>query len=63
MPKFRSTRRHSLAILARPVVLIAALAFGGIPPQAQQGPIQGTVLESVDLPGLPPEPQTLRRRT
>jgi hypothetical protein len=34
--------------------LIAALAFGGIPAQAQQGPIQATVLESVDLPGLPP---------
>ena len=60
MPKFRSTRRHSLATLARPVVLIAALAFGGIPAQAQQGPIQATVLQSVDLPGLPPGPQTFR---
>ena len=28
MPKFGSNRRHSLATLARPVVLIAALAFG-----------------------------------
>jgi quercetin dioxygenase-like cupin family protein len=60
MPKFRSTLRHSLALLARPGVLIAALAFGGIPAQAQQGSIQATVLESVDLPGLPPGPQTFR---
>ena len=60
MPKFRSTARHSLATLARPVVLIAALAFGGLPAQAQQRPIQSTVLESVDLPGLPPGPQTFR---
>jgi len=59
-PKFRSTRRHSLASLAHLVVLIAALAFGGIPAQAQQGPIQATVLEGVELPGLPPGPQTLR---
>lgn len=60
MARFRSTRHHGLATLARPVVLIAALAFGGIPAQAQQSPIRSSVLESVDLPGLPPGPKTFR---
>lgn len=60
MPKFRNAPSHNLAILARLVVFIAALAFGGIAAQAQQGAIQSTVLESVDLPGLPPGPKTFR---
>jgi quercetin dioxygenase-like cupin family protein len=55
-----STPCRRLALFAQPALLVAALAIGGMPAQAQQHPIQMTPLESVDLPSPPPGPQTLR---